>query len=71
MEQKEDDFPFLMYNVRCTGTGSRLTECAYDGVCDKGTCTMNDVAGVQCYPGKSKYKFSDERHRKFVKNINF
>ena len=40
--------PILLDDLTCTGTESRLVDCAHDGIGQYDSCTHADDAGVRC-----------------------
>ena len=58
-----NDLPFLMNNVQCTGRESALTECDYDEYCEINPTSCR-MAGACCTPSKcnytNEYKYTTE-----------
>ena len=48
----EGTLPFVMDNVRCTGSESALTECDYLGAAEIRSCSVSEDAGIRCQPCK-------------------
>ena len=58
----EGTLPFVMDNIRCTGSESALTECAYLGAGEIRSCSVFEDAGVRCRPcefSTNKYIYTE------------